>query len=357
MKNGISFNRLSQLVDWWLEGLLYLLPDSLHAWLKPSSKRINLIYKDNQVLAQWPDQPEPTSYDIFSNLEGKELKHKLSQLKAEKEDTVLIMSARYGLSKNLRLPAAAEAELDTILKFEVDRQTPFSADQVYSGYAITNKNKAENSLNLQLNVIPRKVLDPIIEGLSQLNISLNKVELEQSNNLSINLLPETQETKSTGLLKTINMCLFVLVLGLIALNVALPFLQVKNAIEQTDERTQNARKDAMEVSQFRTQWEADNERRDSLKNKIQIRLTSAELLDELTRLIPDDTYLTRLQIRDETLNVQGESSSATQLISLIDASTLFSNTRFQSPVTTNISTGKERFQISTKINPDQEQNK
>ncbi|MFK5948781.1 MAG: fimbrial assembly protein, partial [Methylococcales bacterium] len=48
--------------------------------------------------------------------------------------------------------------------------------------------------------------------------------------------------------------------------------------------------------------------------------------------------------------IQGQSPTASALISVIEASVLFSNARFVSPLTQDKKTGMERFQISMDVN-------
>ena len=50
------------------------------------------------------------------------------------------------------------------------------------------------------------------------------------------------------------------------------------------------------------------------------------------------------------LQIQGISSSASALIAILEASQLFKNTSFVSPVTQDRTTGLERFQIATQLN-------
>jgi general secretion pathway protein L len=72
-----------------------------------------------------------------------------------------------------------------------------------------------------------------------------------------------------------------------------------------------------------------------------------DMLNELTRVIPDQTSLYGLQYRDRKLVIQGRSPAASSLIELIEASPYFKNTSFVSPVIKDIASGQERFQIAS----------
>jgi len=70
----------------------------------------------------------------------------------------------------------------------------------------------------------------------------------------------------------------------------------------------------------------------------------ADLLKELTVLIPDDTYLSDYSFRDGKIEIGGLSPSASRLIPLLEASPLFKGVQFTSAI---VSQGKasERFKI------------
>lgn len=325
-----------------------LLPESMQAWFDPSA-RLAQMQLDQQQLSHLDRHGDTLkTYALDNSLDLASLQQDVA---ANKLPAIrLELSQRHGLRRELRLPVAAEKELDTILRFEIDRQTPFSADQVYAGYEILSRDKADKTLIIQLDVVPRRVLDPILAQLEQAGCDVQEAILEQADHSSPNLITQNSKDNEGQWQKQITGLLLLLVLGLIAVNVYLPFHKLNQSMQVTESAIQQSRKDAMEVNNLRGQWEADQARRESLREKMHARITSPAMLDELTRLIPDDTYLTRIQLREPSITIQGESANATQLISLLDASELFSETRFQSPVTTNISTGKERFQISMQLN-------
>ncbi|MCK5191112.1 MAG: PilN domain-containing protein, partial [Methylococcales bacterium] len=75
-----------------------------------------------------------------------------------------------------------------------------------------------------------------------------------------------------------------------------------------------------------------------------------ELINLLSQLIQDDTWLTHLKYNDTRLQIQGQSPTASALIGVLESSSLFSNARFVSPLTQDKKTGLERFQISVDVN-------
>jgi general secretion pathway protein L len=77
----------------------------------------------------------------------------------------------------------------------------------------------------------------------------------------------------------------------------------------------------------------------------------ADLLREMTRLIPDDTYLTDYTFRDGRIEISGLSPSASRLIPLLEASALFRNVHFSSAI---VSQGKEQERFKIRLNLEEE---
>ncbi|HAS52556.1 MAG TPA: hypothetical protein DCS21_12775 [Gammaproteobacteria bacterium] len=72
-------------------------------------------------------------------------------------------------------------------------------------------------------------------------------------------------------------------------------------------------------------------------------------MQELTEILPDNTWLERLQIKGDTLQLIGQSTSASALVSVIEESKWLSGAAFASPVTNDRRTGKERFVLGARV--------
>jgi general secretion pathway protein L len=73
------------------------------------------------------------------------------------------------------------------------------------------------------------------------------------------------------------------------------------------------------------------------------------LLNDLSILIPHDTFLQRLQRKGNKLTLKGESASASSLIEQLEASPLLSEVRFSSAVTQLPGSDRERFAITAVV--------
>jgi general secretion pathway protein L len=73
------------------------------------------------------------------------------------------------------------------------------------------------------------------------------------------------------------------------------------------------------------------------------------VLQELSQKLPKDTWVTRISIKQNQLEVRGYSASASKLIPLLEESTFFKDTQFKGSVTTR-ALGKQ-FTIRSTMEP------
>ena len=89
----------------------------------------------------------------------------------------------------------------------------------------------------------------------------------------------------------------------------------------------------------------------TLEKRKQTTPSSVIALEALSKLLPDDTYVTELRIDGERLQIVGMTSDAASLIKLIEQSPHFAHATFFAPTTHSPGTPKEQFHIESHINP------
>jgi general secretion pathway protein L len=74
-----------------------------------------------------------------------------------------------------------------------------------------------------------------------------------------------------------------------------------------------------------------------------------QVIQELTQLFPDNTWASKLSLAGVVVSVVGESDKASDLIERLDQSSLFQNVKFDSPVTRNPKSNRDRYEIRMEL--------
>jgi general secretion pathway protein L len=75
------------------------------------------------------------------------------------------------------------------------------------------------------------------------------------------------------------------------------------------------------------------------------------VLEELSRILPDNTYVTELRIDGNTVQIVGITDDAPSLIRLMEQSSHFSRATFFAPTTHAPSERGDRFHVEAKLEP------
>ncbi len=254
----------------------------------------------------------------------------------------------------VELPLAAAENLREVLSFEMDRHTPFKAEQVYFDYRLVDTDTEAKRISVDLAVVPRSVADPVITMLAAWNLRPDKVGFDEDDaggGAPFNLLPAAPaETRGTSW-QWATRFLLLAVIALLAAAVYVPVVEQTRVLAAVEGRLAQARIAAVEADRLKKRLARMVERNRFLIDRKSTRLTVTELLHEITRLLPDDTWIIRARLQGDKLTLSGYSATASALIASLEGSAGLAQVRFSSPVTLDRRVGVERFDLSAVVLP------
>jgi general secretion pathway protein L len=276
----------------------------------------------------------------------------LKKLDKRPDEVGILLAKEHTLSKCLNLPLAVEENLAQVLGFEMDRNTPFKSDQVYFDYRITGRDMKLGQLEVQMVVAPRPVVDEMLAWAGRCGASVQGVWLADELSMApprTNLLPLASRAPEKSPLRHVNLALAALAGVLLIAALIVPVWQKRELIIRLMPLADRARQQAEATEALHRELDRQVAEYNHLLEKKQVSPVMVAALDELTRLLPDDTWVQQLDIKGDELQIQGETASSSQLVGLFEQSRILRDASFKSPLTK--VQGGERFQLAAGVKP------
>jgi general secretion pathway protein L len=256
------------------------------------------------------------------------------------------------LGKTVSLPLAAERELDQVLSFEMDRETPFRPDELYWSRGVAAVDRPNERLSVRLRVVPKATLAPLLSALGQIGIVPDRVEVADGPDAGacLPLLAESSGTRraaSRFVVPAAAACCAALAIAA----VVVPFLRQSTALAALDRQVAGGRAAAAEAAGLRQEIDQLSRQADLIQSERAKVGQPLEILAAVTRVVPDDSYLTELELLQRKLTLSGRSAAAARLIGAFAANGAFRNPAFAAPVTRIEALRQEIFTITAEVGP------
>ena len=319
--------------------------------MTPEGNQLTLAYRCN-------GQSEPLA--TLDRNEAGTAQFKILREKDErltKAQVILRLTSHYAIQKELSLPIAAKESLYQVVGYELDRYTPFKPEQVYFAVKRLDGANEPGHIRVMLILTPRDILDGFFEDIKAMGLSPqladydgSAIDLDQFDD-SYNLLPDRLRQKTEKLPRIIYSALVTLTCLLLVAVIAMPVWFENQTVNALQLKADALEKDAKKIKALQKDIDAViDETRQLLAEKSAVPEVLL-MLNTLSSLIKDDTWLSYAQYSDGHLQIQGESPTASTLIAVLEASELFDHAQFASPVTQDTVSKLERFQITVDVTP------
>lgn len=270
---------------------------------------------------------------------------------------VFVLPASRALHKTLDLPLAAESGLKDLLYFELDRQTPYQAEQVRYDYRVVSRDQETQRLTVEILVVPRDAVDQAVDLASQWGLTLSAVTvdgLDDPADPEFDLAGERREARPSRTGNLVVGLLGLTALLLLAIAIRIPLdAQEREALE-AEKAVAEAMAAAKEASALRDELDRAAEAGNFLLNRKRRAPMVTAVLADLTRLFPDDTWLFELHIDDDQIRARGYTPSASSVLELVERGSAFRNARFASPVTRVPNFDRDRFDLTFELVPEED---
>ncbi len=252
------------------------------------------------------------------------------------------------LVRRLSLPAAARNKLEAMARLDLERATPFKASEVHSAVSIDAYDRDNRQLRISQYVIKRDRLSGLLDEAKAAGFEVR----------ALLAFPDDDRTKTpvmfgTGpdLLKRSSPRLLLGALAGLAVCLSMSALllhaswrqEFLDRLDAAIERQRNLAKSVLEAVE-RNKSEA--EKLNAIAKEVLGYRPVVVVLDDVTRLMPDDVWVTSLNVSGSRVELSGFAPSAANLVKLIEASASFSGPALTSPIMYDRGQGKEQFTLA-----------
>ena len=246
---------LTDLFNWWKEQMRDLVPASL----RPSSGR---TWRRTLVIV--PDTPDLSSVELFLQSRGGEtslgrhglnsagLRGVLGRLpRALRTSSVLRVSPDLLLEREITLPLAAEHDLKRVVSYEMDRLTPFRADEVFWNCLAGKRDPVRNRLHVRVTVIPYLRVEAILTALMQSGLAPARIAAGETTEPN-RIIPLTEDRTAH---RWLGPRVHAVALGgcgvMVAVAITLPFILQSVAAARLDARIEAVKPQVVEAEKLR----------------------------------------------------------------------------------------------------------
>lgn len=282
--------------------------------------------------------------------------------RAGRPRVVVSLAPRDVLRKKIVLPAAVEENFRQALGYDLDRHTPFKADELYYDAVVVDRMPARGTITVDLAAARRAAVDPALRHVAAWGGDVVAVVPEPPATAALsrhNLLPlELRQARSVWRRWQFWVPLGVF-LALAIAAVAIPLWQKRDYVMQLSSLADAARQRAAVSETLRTELNARVADYNFAIERKYAFPSALQAVDAVSKLLPDDTWLTQFDLKttakgkeiQRELLVRGETLNAGRLVQLMEESQLFTQSGQRGP-TTKIQPGPgEIFDLGAQLKP------
>jgi general secretion pathway protein L len=261
------------------------------------------------------------------------------------------------LVRRVTLPAATEENLAHVVGFEMDRLSPFSADEVYFDQRVVSRDSVAGQIVVELAIARREAVDARVRELRELGVSVQGVALREDamrSPMPFDLLPSEQRgERETPRERLVRHALIGAVALLFIAALVFPVWQKREAVVALLPAVEKARQEAQATDAVVRDLERQAADYNYLLGRQHAWYPVAAYVEEISRLLPDNTWLQQLDLKTagktKEVVITGETASSSKLIELLEQSKLLRNASPRGPTTRGSTPGSERFMIGAEL--------
>lgn len=343
---------LNEIFSWWLRQMLDLVPARWRRAKAGPANAVVVAWAESETSAEliWRRDHREASLGRFGLDEAGLRLARVTLGNRSAPAVVLRLPPGFLLERQVTLPLAAEQGLDRVVRYEMDRFTPFSAEEVFWSCAVQRRDRAQGKLALGIALVPRTRLAPMFDAMTQLHLAPTLLEAAAPDG-GLRSIPLGQPDLRRERRRRRAFVVAIAGCGaLAAAAVALPFVLQAQASGVVEARITALKPRVAEAEALRRHMAAAAAGSDAITSEHARVGDALQAIARLTDLLGDDTHLIGLVLHQRQVTLEGQASAAARLITALSADPAIRNASFAAPVMRN-ENGADLFSIKAEVAP------
>ena len=331
--------------QWWLAGLREAVPARWRQWAEGEARPQLSLWRDgDSVTCHLTAAAGPAETRIpVSHFSAAALEQWLAGQGVSREAATIapVISRELFFLRELSVPKAAFGALPKILEQDILRRTPFQLADIWHAATAVGQ-EADDVVPMCHWIIRRDRAEAALSelGLASRDVDCLAVADAGGRAVPVIMFRAVSDEDPAWALRAVRL-LAAAALGAVVLGLAVFEWRQASVAAALETAVLEARQSAQSG-------------RDGLDPAARLFAMKADagilaVWDELSRILPDHTFLTETRIADGTVTVSGFSADAARLVRIIDQSPLFSGATLTSAITPDANERKDRFSIVFKL--------
>lgn len=343
---------LNEVFSWWLRQMMALVPERWRQRDAGPANAVVLAWNEAAGTAElfYRRDHKEASLGRFA-LDEAGLRVARSLLGNRRAPaTVLRLPPGMLLERQATLPLAAEQGLDRVMRYEMDRFTPFAAEEVFFAATVLRRDQTQGRLTLGIALVPRVRLAAVLEAMVKLQLAPGLLEAAncgaEPRRIPLAGVDLGRERwRRRGFAAAGAVCAVLAVATVI-----LPFWLQAAASGDIEARIASLKPRVAEAEALRRRMAASAEGSDVISSEHARVGDALHAIATLTDILADDTHLTALTMQKRQVTLEGQSAAAAKLLTALSADPALRSVAFAAPVTRS-QTGDDLFSIHAEFAP------
>ncbi|MHB8770470.1 MAG: PilN domain-containing protein [Syntrophales bacterium] len=286
-------------------------------------------------------------------------------LKAEGAEVTLVAPKAWAIVKTVEFPLVVKDTLPDVIAYELDRLTPLSPERALYDFVVLAETGSR--LCVLLAAVNSERLRPYLDALKERGITVGQVAVETDQpggdplgaepaTEGINLLAKgVHRQPKPPLALTILLGAVLIAAGLFWM--VSPLQTEEQRIALIDREIAARKGEVGKVETLKKELEGLEKEIAAINAFRTSRPLTLDLLKEMTRVLPDNVWLSRVRLTESAIEIEGYAASAADTLQKLEDSPYFKKVEFASPTTRDARLKADRFIIKMEVEglPEQEE--